>query len=84
MFYAEEVFALVYTYIGKPEKTVVGLQANAYWAGSGGTELRKQGFKDAIYVYGYRDEEYGLYSCAEKKWYSGITVYLKAKGLPTG
>jgi hypothetical protein len=81
VFHAKENDSLMYCYIGRPNRISVAQAANRYWGSQDGIDLRKLGFRDTIYAYGEGDKEYGLYSCAEKKWYSGVTSYCVAHGL---
>ena len=81
VFYAKEVRAIAYTYIGEPNRSLVKTNAVTVWRNKDGESLRKLGFKDMIYAYGYKSEEYGLFSVAENKWYSGITAYCIAHGI---
>ena len=81
VFNLTETSSLAYSYIGEPDRERIRINANNFWNSADGLAIRKIGFKDIIYNYGYKDKEYGLYSSAERKWYSGVTAYAKVKGL---
>jgi len=89
MFYVPEGDLAVLTYIGgQPDKDAVMVAGIAFWASQSGKQLKQQGFKDWLYNYGHYNRVtkditfYGVFSCAEGKWYRDIAHYAKTHGIP--
>jgi hypothetical protein len=87
MFYAKELDAPMLTYLGgAPDKVAVRAGGIAYWASAEGQRMKKLGFKDWIYSYGSFNSatrtvtEYGIFSCAEGKWYRDIDHFSSVRG----
>lgn len=88
MFYVAEGDLAILTFIGgKPDKDAVKVGGMAFWASQSGQKMKQLGFKDWVYNYGHYDKstktiiEYGVFSCAEGKWYRDGEHFFKSRGL---
>jgi hypothetical protein len=88
MFYVKEADMAILTYLGStPNKAAIKAAGIAFWASAEGQNLKKMGFKDWVYNYGYFNKttrtatEYGMFSCAEGKWYRDGEHFFTAHGL---
>ena len=88
LFYAKEIDAPILTYLGwVPDKAAARANGIAFWASAEGQRMKKLGFKDWIYNYGSSNRatgtvtEYGIFSCAEGRWYRDSEHFFTARGL---
>ena len=69
------------TYLGEPDRDDIMADGKAFWASESGKNIKSKGFRDWVYMYGYKDKEYGVFSCAEGKWYRDVRHYMTAHGI---
>ena len=82
VFHADAIDVLIYSYIGKANTNQIASYANNTWSGNQGTQIKSLGFKDIAYLWinEVTKREWGVYSSAEKKWFSTIKEYSAARG----
>jgi polyhydroxyalkanoate synthesis regulator phasin len=82
VFHGDAIDVLIYSYIGKANTNQVASHADNVWSGNQGTQIKSLGFKDIAYLWinEASKREWGLYSSAEKKWFSTFKEYSAARG----
>ena len=82
VFHVDAIDVLIYSYIGKANTNQVASIADNTWSGNQGTQIKSLGFKDIAYLWinEVSKREWGVYSSAEKKWFSTFKEYSAARG----
>ncbi len=83
VFHGDAIDVLIYSYIGKANTNQVASIADNNWSGNQGTQIKSLGFKDIAYLWinEVTKREWGVYSSAEKRWFSTFKEYTVARGL---
>ena len=83
IFHGDAIDVLIYSYIGKANINRVASDANKVWSSASGATIKSLGFKDIAYLWinEVTKSEWGVYSSAEKKWFSTFKEYSEARGL---